>query len=68
MKKNRPWFTPVASPGALRPVQLILATTAALWMGSVSAPLPNATTRQSTLLAGDAHAPRNTVTLSPRKA
>lgn len=68
MKKNRPWFTPVAPPGALRPVQLILATTAALWMGSMSAPPPNTSTRQSTLLAGDAHTPRNTATLSQRKA
>ena len=68
MKRNHPWFTPVAPPGALRPVQLILATTAALWMGSISAPLPNTSTRQGTLLAGDAHAPRNTATLSQFKA
>lgn len=68
MKKSRPWFTPVAPPGALRPVQLILATTAALWMGSISAPQPSTSTRQSTLLAGDVHVPRNTTTLSQRKA
>ena len=68
MKKIRPWFTPVAPPGALRPVQVILATTAALWMGSVSAPLPHTGTRQSTLQTGDAYAPRNTATLSQRRA
>ena len=60
MKKPRPWFTPVASPGALRPVQLILATTAALWMGAISAPQPSTSTRHSLLLAGDVHTPRNT--------
>lgn len=68
MKKSRPRFTPVVPPGALRPVQLILATTAALWMGSISVPPSNTSTRQNTLLAGDAHAPRNTATLSQRKA
>lgn len=67
MKNSRPWFTPVAPPGALRPVQLILATTAALWMGSISAPLPSTGTRQSTLLAGDVHTPRNTTVLNQRK-
>ena len=67
MKNSRPWFTPVAPPGALRPVQLILATTAALWMGSISAPLPSTSARHSTLLAGDVHAPRNTTALNQRK-
>ena len=68
MNNSLPWFTPVAPPGALRPVQLILATTAALWMGSISAPLPTTSTRQNTLLEGDAHAARNTTTPSQRKA
>lgn len=68
MKKSRPWFTPVAPPGALRPVQLILATTAALWMGSISAPQPGTSTRHSTLLAGDVHTQRSTTALNQRKA
>ncbi len=68
MKHTRPWYTPVAPPGALRPVQLILATTAALWMGSISVPPPNGNTRQTTLLAGEAQAQRSTATLNQRKA
>lgn len=67
MNNSTPWHTPISPPGALRPAQLILATTAALWMGSVSLPSSPASPRQNTQTSSTTDTPRGVGSWGARK-